>query len=329
MLPLGLLPKQPLVDLDVRGPLGQAILLRRPEIALREAALVQNLTGDAGLDLGHDVRMLLPLLLGFTDGNWRAVQGSAPPWSDPVAVYLSAGLGVAPSPSQLRALSAATSRVKQVLDPYNDSSPEIPSAVESPFLVVPQLVEEAHVDNLDEAVDVVAAYSRFVQQAGEAAGSEPSAAGDLLTVMTDYGRYWEMLVNIEVPIDRPFTVAYSHLDPAPVRGVFARIDVNCVIADADSNHVVILASDPGTRIQRVDALKPRGRRELAYMAPRTRANDEMHTFYVWENDRDFRVTLQTRLGVLRRVAVANLVLFLLTVLASTALLIRAPEPWVS
>ncbi len=325
VLPLGLLPKQPLVDLDVKGPLGQTILLRRPEIAVREAALVENLTSDAGLDLGHDVRTLLPLLLGFTDGNWRAVRGSAPRRSDRVKVYLNAGLGVAPSPSQLRALFASVRRVTQVLDPYNDSPPEIPSAVESPFLVVPQLVEEGHVGSLDEAVDMVDAYSRFVQRAGEVAGSEPSAAGDLLTVLTDYGRYWEMLVHAEVPLDRPFTVTYSHLDPAPVRGLFARIDVNCVVADAESNHVVILISDPGTRIQRVDALKPRGRRELAYMAPRTRANDEMHTFYVSENDRDFRVTLQTQLGVLRRVALANIVLFLLTGLASTALLLRAPR----
>lgn len=50
----------------------------------------------------------------------------------------------------------------------------------------------------------------------------------------------------------------------------------------------------------------------------------MPAFYVWEVDVDFRVILTARLGVLRRVAVANMLLALIVGLVALALVLLAP-----
>lgn len=146
----------------------------------------------------------------------------------------------------------------------------------------------------------------------------------MLTVLADWGRHWELMVLAEVPLDRPFSVSYRHLDPVGVTGWRNTVAPAVVIADADSNHVAISTSDPGTRLVDVTARHPRTG-ELAQMGSTSRETSEMHAFYVWEVDVDFRIVLSARLDVLRRLIVGNALLGLLVLLVTAALVSRAPS----
>jgi hypothetical protein len=324
VLPLALLPKQPLLEFGVEGPSGQPVLLRRPEIAEREAALLEGYAREAGLAMNGSITTLLPILLGFTEGSWAAVKADAGRREDALRTYLDQGLTRPLEDSQLERLRSASNRAHVALDGYNESDPATTSAVESPFLAVPVLIEDKYVPGAEAAVRSVEDYAVFVETALEQAQSAtPSPAGDLLSVLADYGRHWELMVLAEVPLDRPFTMSYRYLDPAPVTGWRNTISPAVVIADADSNHVAISITDPGTRLVDVVGHHPRTG-QVAEMGSTSRQADEMHAFYVWEVAVDFRVLLSTRLGVLKRVAVANALLAVVVGLVAAALVLRAP-----
>jgi hypothetical protein len=324
VLPLALMPKQPLISFEVSGPGSPPVLLRRPDIADREARLIQAYAAEAGLHLGDDVLDALPVLLGFTEGSWAAVKAAAGRGGDAFTTYLQEGLSQPLQEEQLTRLRAASDRAHAALSPFSESPADVTSAAESPFLIVPVLVEGGYVPDADRAIQIVVDYVDLLERAVErAAVQEPSAAGDLLSVLADYGRHWELMVLCEVPLDRPFTVTYRHLDPVRVRGWHHTIAPAVVIADADSNHVAISIEDPGTRLVSVVALHPRTG-SFARMGSTSRRSDEMHAFYVWEVDVDFRVVLSARLGVLRRVALANILLAVIVLLVATALLLRPP-----
>lgn len=325
VLPLGLMPKQPLLEFDVVGPLSEPVLLRRPEIADRESALIFDYAGEAGLGVPASMPTFLPLLLGFTEGSWTAVKTDHRRPEDALRAYLDAGLAEPPTAQQRERLRALSERAHGLLDPYNESPANSTSAAESPFLLAPVLVEGGYVAHVGEAVAAVEDYVDVVEAAAERAAAQTlSAAGDLLSVLADYGRHWELMVLAEVPLDRPFGLTYRHLDPVPVRGWRNTIGPAVVIADADSNHVALSIDDPGTRLIGVVGLHPRTG-ALAQMGSTSRESGEMHAFYVWEVDVDFRVVLSARLGVLRRVAVANALLAVVVALIAVALALRPPS----
>lgn len=324
VVPLGLLPKQPLLQFDVHGPAGPATLIRRPDIAAREALLLEAYAAEAGLPVSAALREVLPVLLSLTEGSWAAVKTQARRWQDPVDLYLRQGLTQPVSREQLSRLHAASRRAGAALDPYNELPADLTSAAESPFLIVPPLVEDVYVDGIDQAVLLVEEYADLVERAAQEADREtPNAAADFLTVLADYGRQWELMVLAELPLDRPFTRTFEHLDPAGVRGWRNTVTSSVVIADADSNHVTLSVDDPGARLVRVRGVHPRTGKP-AIMGSTSRKTAELHAFYVWEVAVDFRVVLQSRLGVLRRVALGNVLLALVVSLVSASLAVRAP-----
>lgn len=155
-------------------------------------------------------------------------------------------------------LRSASGRARRALDVYNETAPEATSAAEMPFLIVPVLVEDRYVVDLDEAVETVEEYVSFVEAAVELATlDQPNAASDLLSVLADYGRHWELMVLAEVPLDRPFLLKYQHLDPTPVKGWRSTVAPAVVLSDADSNHVENRIEDPGTRLVDVNGHHPR------------------------------------------------------------------------
>lgn len=325
VLPLGLLPKQPLLRFDVTGPIGSPVLLRREQIADREAMLVRHYAEEACVAAGPAVTKLLPVLLGFTEGSWAAVKAGLSRRQDAMVEYLRAGLNQAPSDELVAELRAASERARAVLDPYNEAADEATSAPEMPFLAVPLLVANGYVDNLDDAMAAIVAYADLVSTASHFVDFQtPNSANALLNVLADYGRHWELMVLAQVPLNRPFTLTYWHLDHVRVQGrLRARITPAVVIADADSNHVVLSIDDPSSRLLKVEGRHPRTR-ELARMGSTSRQTEEVRAFYVWENDVDFRVVLDASLGVLRRIVVANLLMLVIVVLVTLALALRAP-----
>lgn len=226
VLPLAVLPKQPLLEFGVDGPHGSARLLRRPDIAAREAALIASYASDAGLDLPSGLEVLLPRLLGFTEGTWEAVPADTPRGVDRVAAYLERGLTTPASSHQRDRLRKASATSTGVLDAYADGSHRHVSAPEQPFLVVPELVEDGYVPDAEAALLLVEQYAAFLHETARLATS--------------------------------------------------------------------------------------------------RQSNEMHAFYVWEVDVDFRVVLSARLDVLRRVVIANVLVGLVVLLLAAALVLRPP-----
>jgi len=323
VLPLAVLPKQPLLEFGVEGPHGSAQLLRRPDIADRETALIASYANEAGLGLPAGLDILLPRLLAFTEGSWEAIRADTARGADPVAAYLDRGLDVPPTPQQRARLRVASVTTTGILEPYSDRSHRHVSAPERPLLVVPELVEDGYVPDVESAVLLIEQYAAFLDAAAVLATQAPNAASDLLVVLSDYGHQWELMVLVEVPLDRPFSIVYRHLDPVAVRAWRNTISPVVVIADADSNHVALSVSDPGTRLLNPHARHPRTG-DKAEMGSTSRQSNEMHAFYVWEVKVDFRAILSARLDVLRRVVVANVLVGLVVLLLAAALVVRPP-----
>lgn len=325
VLPLATLPKRPLIDLDLHGPTGDLVLLRRPEVAEREAALVEHYAEEAGLPIPPLVDGVVPTLLGFTDGAWRDVRAESGSVLQAEQRYLEQGLDQPVHSSLLVHLTALGERAATALDRHVDVPTSETSALERPLLIVPPLVEQGLVRDLDQAVDALEQYVAWLEGASRAAEhSRPSAAGDLLSVLADYGRHWELMVFGEFPLDRPFVVGFEHLDAVPVKGRRNMVRPSVVIADADSNHVTLRSTDSGTRLSHVKAVHPRTGR-VAEMGSTSLQTQELHSFYVWEVDVDYRVVLEARLSVLRRTALGVATLASLVLLVAMALVVKPPD----
>ena len=74
VLPVALLPKGPLLDLDIRGPDGATgHLLVRSSIAEVETEFVLRAARDAGIpELSSDARRVMVELIALSEGPWRA-----------------------------------------------------------------------------------------------------------------------------------------------------------------------------------------------------------------------------------------------------------------
>lgn len=329
ILPLLTLEKRPLPHFDVRSPHDDAVLLRRFDGARREAALVVRYLDELDLPVSEPLEGLLREGLAFDDGAWRAVQATSGPGSRPWRRFLEQGLGDTVDRQLLGDLLLLGDRAAEVLQDRTDVPDDSVSAVAQPLLLVPRLLGEGYVDDLHSAVTLIEAYVYLLDQVAARVGREsPSAADDVLSVLADYGHRWEAFLDLTVPLDRPFLVGLDHVEVAPLglRGarLRSRTTVPLVVADASSIHVAVRVKDPAAQLRRVVARRPHSHEE-AFFGSTSSATRELHTFYAWERDRDFRVELQLDLAPLLRVWLGQLGVCAVVVLVAVSLVVRRPS----
>lgn len=311
-IPVCSMPRGPLLDFDVEGPVGNAWLLPRLEIARRESELLALLAARAGQALDSRLQGLLEALVGFADGALLTADGERRSVPD----FVSDGLGVPLTPgevNQLRRLSAACS---SLMKPWSDR-PGVTTAPELPALGLPRLIASGACNDVGEGIEAITAYVDLVVSMSKAAGVDGSAeASDFLYVLADYGHNFDLTVATKVPIDEPFTLKFEERRSLDLGRWTNAGRQELIIADANTNHVTFRVEDPNVRIASCVAVAVEPPRRPAYGAFVPRANEQTRSFYCYDDDRDYRVTLEFRLALLRRLMlVPYLIAALLGILA--------------
>ncbi len=179
---------------------------------------------------------------------------------------------------------------------------------------------EAQVDQ------ALADYLHLIEAAAvatDAAGSDkPSAAAELLTVLADYGRNYDMIVVAKVPLDEPFLIKYSERRALAWRG--NRTQQDLIISDALSNHVVLSVDDPNVRITRPRATAASGDSD-AFGTFTHRRGGQTYAIYAHGEDREYRAGLQFHVAPLLRLQFVIYVVAAVLVLLALAVVHEAPR----
>lgn len=294
VLPVGPMTKGPLLDFDVEGPEGRpAHLLQRGAIAYRERCLLEDYARTAGLPIPSNVVDVVEAIVGFTEGPWQAIGKRR--WRGArrsLRAYLEQGIEPVPDAGTIDELVDLSLRSGRTLARLAVTDPL--SATSLPALVVPQLLLNGVFSDLADATSALRSLAVFLEDMLAASDPvEPTAANDFLESFADYGRAFDAMVLVEVPLDDAFLMKTSERRPLGMRVVRNRAVQQIVIADARSNHVVLKMGDPSATLGKVEATGATN--GLAVGAFTARRTQEVHSFYAYEPDRDYRVALEIKL----------------------------------
>lgn len=307
------MPRGPLLDFTVEGPLGDAWLLPRVEIAIRQARYLSAVALKAGVRMTSRQNRMLTKILGFSETNW--LFGST---DFSLADYLEDGLGGSVPMETIEDWTAIGRSCNSLLRPYLDMDVEY-SVCESPALAVPDLYPADVAFDERVATAHLREYLRLIRDMHARAEASPYAT-EFLRSLADYGPYYDLMVAMRVPVDQPFLVKYAErrsLTLSPLRNIGSQ---HLVIADAQSNHVTFKISDPNVRIVAFAALEP-SNDEYAYGSFLITSDDQTRSFYAHDADRDYRIRLKFKLALLRRLQMVPYLASLLVFLLSIALIV--------
>lgn len=320
VVPIAPIPKGPLLEFDVEGPGGSpAFLVQRADIASREASFLGACARDVGRPLSPRVLAIVEATLGFTESHWARYRPD-------LVAYLDSGLEAAFERDLADACVARSVQAAQVLAPYADVPDPLDSAVENPALVVPGLVASGTLA-VPEVVPALTEYVGWLTDVRSIAESEsPRAyhAATLLEALVDYGRYYDLMAIVAVPLDEPFLIKIADRRPLDL-SIRNEGTQSVVIADARSNHVALRVVDPNFRLTDVRAQSAAGT-GTAYGTFTSRESAQVHAFYAFEPDRAYRITLRFRVALLVRLQVVPYALTVLLVAAAVAVYSLRPVP---
>ena len=290
------MPRGPLLDFDVEGPEGDGWLLPRLEIAEREALYLNSVAAAAGIELSDTTKELLPFLCGFT-GELIADLGKRASLLE----YLQQGLGRTLDDAAVQRWRVVETRCRAALRPHLDAF-QTYSAPENPALVLPELfAADLITTDLDAtawlesyAADVEALSTRVAD-----AGDPPTSANEFLTALADYANSYDLVAAMKVPLDEPFLVKITDRRDLSLAMFSNEGRQSLVIADAQTNHVTFKVTDPNIRIRDFRALRP-DESDFAFGAFQSRSDAQNRAFYAHDVDRDYRVSVAFKLGLLAR-----------------------------
>ncbi|WP_146244063.1 hypothetical protein [Curtobacterium sp. MCBD17_013] len=307
-------PRGPLVDFDIEGPLGDAWLLPRQEIAARQALFLTSMASSFHPSPSSDLVTLLTAILGFTGEFFSSREAVA------LEDYLSVGIGQAPSATFLEHCRSVANDCRHVLRPHLDRFHGY-SAPENPTLALPELVANGLIAMEAQATTVLEEYRGLILAADSAATPEAEV---FLEALADYGNYYDLIAAMRIPLDEPFMVKYSERRDLKLSWPRREGRQELVIADAQSNHATFKVTDPNVRISVFQAVQMTSD-EFAVGAFQSRKDQQSRAIYAHDPDRDFRIRFRFQLGLLRRLQTIPYVATALLVLLSLALLHEKPE----
>lgn len=312
------MPRGPLLDFDVSGPAGTGWLLPRVEIAERQALYLEGLVSPYGSVITPELHSLLTAVCGFTGELLAEAETEVP-----LKTYLNAGLGRRLPRSVLERWEAIGDQCKAVLRPRLDKFGAY-SAPENPALVLPELFADGTLLNDHQASEWLSQYrDLLLAMHTRATGPVLNAAGEFLDALADYANYYDLVVAMKVPLDEPFLVKFTERRDLSLSMFRNQGSQELVIADAQTNHVTFKIPDPNVRILDFRALHPASD-AFSYGAFRSRRDPQNRAFYAHDPDRDYRIRLTFRLGLLRRLQLVPYFVASLLLVLSAALGIDAP-----
>lgn len=263
LVPLGTMPKQPLLDFDLLGPGGvpAALETRRSGALVQAGYLAALATGDEMrqglLDQAFPERVL-EAICAFTPAYFEEVTRTTTV-DQALAAYVGDGLGFEISGRTMRHLRRLTDRVSGIVSHALGEPPNASSSSENPLLAMPLV--DPRPSSEDEVVHLVRAYFEGVTIA------QAEGARGFLSALAEYGRSWELLTELELPVGTPALVKMverRQLETKRRRGCRSIMNVrfDTALGEAQSYHLSVRVGD--------DALRLAGGR----LVPRWRDPDE-------------------------------------------------------
>lgn len=318
LLPITTRPKEQLLNLSFTGPSGTpAHLMTRASIASIQAEYLTLMTRSSTVS---GVSELLPgdLLEAaclFTPRIARTYGDLASPTA--LRNYLTDGTGIDMTNGQVaawmnEARPASRALVQALGEP---ASPE--SSTENPLLAIPLL--EPVPKSTQTISRILARYVDGIVRLADAGDS------NLLAALAEYGRRWEMIVEVDVPVGRPATFAIGEDRPLQVsRAGSLRHQVP--LRDARSVHIQASVDDRALEFAYFKVVGLRD--DQLPLFEDVRETQEYHAVYTSNPDRPADAIAEVRLRpVLDARLVSDAVLALTVVIIGLALLLT-PEPGV-
>jgi hypothetical protein len=325
LLPVTAKPKDALLNFNLSGPGGTpATLAPRVSIAGLQADYLQGLEASSPADLSPLEHSIYDAISVFTPFTFRTRYLQRPkfgrwikrPFEQGLLLYLNAGLSFRVSPDDVARWRHRTTQAGAILARRLEEPPERFSSSEEILLAVP-LIEPppASITEVDSIVD------RYVDQVHRADRANDDA---YLSVLAEYGRRYELICEVEVPLLEPFRVKVEEDRPLGLkaRGVMTH---DVVIGGSRSMHIEARTTDSNVVLGKKMELNDAQGRSIFNRMELVRNTPEGLALYSSDQKRPYIATLSLRLRVAFQLTVAALLLTVISLLAAISALSLAED----
>jgi hypothetical protein len=308
LVPLTSRPKEALLNFSISGPNGsQATLTSRASTAALQAQYLQvlaELSNTSGQLLQDIDEPLCEAISVFSPDRFRDLFLQAErrlrgaDFEAALQAYLESGLGIQISLAQVRAWRQQTVPTGAILAARLGEEPDPLSSSEEVLLVVPLLPGPPA--TAGQVGSLVARYCSAVAAANAADDD------DFLVALARYGRRYELIVELELPVlrpsrikieeDRPLELSLINLQSRP----WLQSTVQPVaFGDSRSTHIEARSSDPNVELAAKFNLYGSDGRDISGWSEATRSTHEAVTIYSSDDQRPSRAELRLGLRVSR------------------------------
>lgn len=229
LLPLTVRPKELLLDVHLRGPNGSpCFLLLREEGAWLQAEYLSRLADDPGA--AEVTQALWFGICSYTPALWRSHSTGRGRRDAAIARYLNGNLAVHVEQRDVGRWLAALEPARLLLLDALGEEPEPDSAAECMLLALPFMeLKPVKVQAIDDLVH-------------QFDGTVRSMKGPTREVLAEYGRRWEVLLEVAVPVEEACSVSLSERRPWPAARA-RTLEQQIPFGDAKTTHVEIRSAD--------------------------------------------------------------------------------------
>lgn len=317
LLPLTTRSKRPLLNFALAGPGGApATLTSRASVAALQAGYLSALaeTSIASSDLVASIEFdLLEAICGFSPGFFTDtfLKDGAGDFSSALAGYLSGGLHLDVRASDVARWQTKTAEVGRILSARLAEPPEPVSSSEEVLLALPRMGNPPQ--STEEIEDLVQRFCEGVRAA------ESASDHAFLTVLAEYGRRYEMVVEVEVSLLEPVRIKIEEDLPLELKRRRFRnwVDQDFSLGDARSAHLEARVDDPNVEISRYRVRDLKGGDATGWLES-IRHTREALAIYSSEAERPHYLRVSVCLTVARHLLVGACLLCLINFMAIAA-----------
>ncbi|HEU5106792.1 MAG TPA: hypothetical protein VFU11_13255 [Solirubrobacterales bacterium] len=320
LLPVTIQPKDALLNFNLSGPAGTpATLVPRVSIAGLQADYLQGLAASSPANLkplDHSIYDAISVFTPFTFRTQFLQQRSfgrwvEKPFEEALQLYLSDGLGLPIQRSDVLRWRTKTQKVGALLAHHLDEPPEKLSSSEEVLLAIPLI--EPPISSISSIDLIVDQYADQIEKAN-AAGDAP-----YLSVLAEYGRRYELICEVEVPLLEPFRIKVEEDRPLGLRGRGSTTH-SIVIGGSRSIHIEARTADSNVILGKKMTLCDAQGRDISGLMELIRLTPESAALYSSESNRPYIANLSLRLAVAFQLTVAAFLLTVISIVAAIAAL---------
>lgn len=322
LLPLTTREKAPLLNFALSGPGGiPAALTSRASTAALQAQYLELLaqTSGAASVLRSQVKGNLYEAIGaFTPGLFRDtfLKNAGGCYEKALLTYLQSGLGIRIAPADLRRWRSNTATAAAVLaDRLNEPASPL-SCSEEVLLALPRI--DPLPKSIGEIDAVISGYLVGVRAADKADDD------DYLTTLAEYGRRYEMIVEVEVPLLEPSTIKIEEDLPLELSDR-SWMSHTFAFGDARSVHLEARSLDPSVEIAGYELREVQGRDATGWIESIRHARETL-IIYSSEPERPYYVKLRLRLKSARHLLITTTMLAVANIAALVGALLIDKDP---